>query len=67
MELEDSYGKIGGRIVGLEEDRTPQDQKSQLTWTLGALKNLPTKGYTRAGPSDFLIYVLLWYLYACAC
>jgi hypothetical protein len=42
MELEDSNGRIGGRIVGPEGDSgTPQeDQQSQLTWILGALKSL---------------------------
>ena len=39
MEIGYSYGRIGGRIVTLNETRTLQeDQHSQLTWTLGTLR-----------------------------
>jgi hypothetical protein len=37
MELEDSYGSIGGRITGLKG--TPQeDQQSHLTWIILTLR-----------------------------
>jgi hypothetical protein len=40
MELGDTYGRIGRRTVGLKEIGTPlEDQQSQLTWTLGALRD----------------------------
>jgi hypothetical protein len=40
MELGDSHGTIGGRIVGLEGIGTPQEnQQRQLIWTLGALRD----------------------------
>jgi hypothetical protein len=39
MELGDSYGRIGGRIATPTGILTPQeDQQSQLTLTLGALR-----------------------------
>ena len=39
MELGDSYGRVGGRIAGPREIRTPQeDQTSQLTWILRTLR-----------------------------
>ena len=35
MELEDSYGRVGGRTEGPKQIGTLQeDQQSQLTWTL---------------------------------
>jgi hypothetical protein len=40
MELGHSNGKVVGRIAAVEGMRTPQeDQQSQLTWTLGALRD----------------------------
>jgi hypothetical protein len=40
MELEDSYRSVGGKTVGLKGIETPQkDQQSQLTWTLGVLRD----------------------------
>jgi hypothetical protein len=40
MELEDSYGRIGGRIATPKGIGTPQeDQQNQLTWTLGAFRD----------------------------
>jgi hypothetical protein len=40
MELGDSYGRIGGRIVATKEIGTPHEgQQNQLTWILGALKD----------------------------
>jgi hypothetical protein len=39
MELEDSYGRIRGRIEALKGIGTPQeDQQNQLTWTLGPFR-----------------------------
>jgi hypothetical protein len=39
IELGDSHGRIGGRIVAPRGIETPQkDQWSKLTWTLGALR-----------------------------
>jgi hypothetical protein len=41
MELGDFYGRIGGRIAGLREIGTPQEDKlSKLTWTLGVSQRL---------------------------
>ena len=39
MELGDSYGRVGRRIAAPKGMETPQeDQQSQLTWILGALR-----------------------------
>jgi hypothetical protein len=35
MELVDSYGKIGGRISGLEGDRDFTGRPTESAWTLG--------------------------------
>jgi hypothetical protein len=40
MELGDSYGRIGGRIVALKGIGTLQeDQQSQVTWILEVLRD----------------------------
>jgi hypothetical protein len=40
MELGDSYGRIGRRFQALKEIVIPQeDQQSQLTWPLRALRD----------------------------
>jgi hypothetical protein len=40
MELGNTYGKIGGRIATWKGIGTPQeDKQSQLTWTLGLLRD----------------------------
>jgi hypothetical protein len=50
MELGDSYGRLGGRIVGPKGIGTPQeDQQSQLTCTLGAQRVWTTKQRTYMG------------------
>jgi hypothetical protein len=42
MELGDSYGRIGNRIVGPKGKETSQDdQHSQLTWPVGFSENEP--------------------------
>jgi hypothetical protein len=43
MELGDSYGRIGGRIVSPEEDRTSTGrlQKHQITWAVGLSETEP--------------------------
>jgi hypothetical protein len=40
MEIGDSYGRIGERIAVLKGIGIPQEdqKKSQLTWSLGALR-----------------------------
>lgn len=39
IELGDSYGRVGGKIVSPEEEGTPQEsQQSQLTQIIGALR-----------------------------
>ena len=41
MELGESYGRVGGRIEGQEEDRdATEDQQNQITWTLGGSQRL---------------------------
>ena len=36
----DTYGRLGGRIPGLKEVGTPEDdQQNQITWTLRALRD----------------------------
>jgi hypothetical protein len=52
MELGDSYGRTVERIVAPKGIRTWQvDQQSQLTWTLGALRDWSTnQRNTWAGP-----------------
>jgi hypothetical protein len=56
MELGDSYGWTGGRTAGLKGVGTPQEeQQSQLTWILGALRVWTTTqrtytGWTQAFP-----------------
>ena len=51
-EVEDPYGRVGGRIDITEGMSTPQkDQQCQLNWMLGAPRDwASTKEYTRAGP-----------------
>jgi hypothetical protein len=39
MEFGASYERIRGKITGLEEIETPQeDEQSQVTWTVGDLR-----------------------------
>ena len=45
-----THGRIGGRTVGPDGDRTPQeDQQSQLIWTLEALRASASNQRTYTG------------------
>lgn len=58
MEFGDSYGRVGGRIMGTEGDRNSTGRQSQLTWTLGLSESeTPAKEYILAGPRTPQIYV----------
>jgi hypothetical protein len=58
MELGNSYGGTGGRTAGPKGIGTPQeDQQSQLTWTLRAETEPPTKEQTQAGSRPPHTYV----------
>jgi hypothetical protein len=61
MELENSYGRIGGRIAGPKMDRNSTEISTESThlehWVLSESVP-PTKEHTRAGPRCPYTYVV---------